>query len=118
MVGGDDERQDLLHGEPQQDQIGGAEVGEAPGFEDAFHVSHAKAGDTEELFARGAVGVDGEGLTVAERPGKLKVEREVEIRVGGGGDFVHIEAVEAEQPARLLERVFADERRGLDGQQR
>ena len=118
MVRGHDEGHYFFHRHSQAQQIGQPQPGVAPGAQDAVHIAHAESGHAQQDFARGLVDVGRESRSVAERPRKLGVELQVEIWRSLGGDFVHLEAVEAQQPVRLIKPMLAHERRRLEGQQR
>ena len=70
-------------------------------------LSAAEPRHAQEILAAGAVEVDREALAVLQRPGELGIEPELEHAAGTAGqDLLDREAVEAEQPVRLVEPVL------------
>ena len=64
------------------------------------------------------VHVDGKARAVAQRPGELRIDVEIEhAAVHAVGDLVGGETVEAIEPVGLIEPVLALQRRGFQRQQ-
>ena len=116
MVAGDDEGETFLEVDAHFDEVCDADGAVAADGGDALGVPDAKAGDAVEHFEGGFCDVDREEVAVAEGPGELGVDVEIEVRVVLGGDFMDVESIEAHEPVGLVEAVLADEGRSFEGE--
>ena len=76
---------------------------------DTIDVVTSETGDAQHCFSRRCIDVDGECLRMTARPLGLGVDLEIEEGIFGAGDFGGFEAIEADEPVRLVEAVFAHE---------
>ena len=84
--------------------------------EKPLDVAHAKPGDAEQRRAFGDVDIDGKPIAMRKRPAELRIDVEVELAtLEWGRDLVGVEAVVLEQPIRLVQPVFTNERFCPDG---
>lgn len=88
-----------------------------PGLYNFLRRLHPHPRDTENHFQRSPVHVDGEKLWIAEGIAEFRVDFEVKVRMFIVYDFVHFEAVKAEQPIRLVQPVFPYEGWRFQGRQ-
>ena len=80
----------------------------APELQDAIDVAYPEAWHAQELLAAAAVEVDRESRPVAQGPGQLRLDLQVEHgQAVVGHDLIDRKAVEAKQPVRLIKAVFA-----------
>ena len=111
-VAGDEEARPLV-GDAQLAQLALAERGGAPGAHDGVRALHADAGHAQERLERRLVHLHGEEVQVVERPVRLRVHLGVQERVLLVDDLGDVEAVEAQEPVRLVEPVLAVELQGV-----
>ena len=76
---------------------------------------HADTGNAQYHLVIRSLQVDREKFRMPERPCRLRVKIQVEVRVLRIENFIVAEVVESHEPVRLVEPVFANQRR-LGGQ--
>src|SRR4051794_41758866 len=99
VVGGDEKGGDAPKVHAEAGEVGEAYGTQAARPQDAVDGAAAEARHAQQVLAGGTARVDREALAVLQRPGELRVEREVEHPPSPAGqDLPDREAVEAEQP--------------------
>ena len=111
MVGGDDEGQHLREADAQPRQILDPDRDMAARGDQPFDRLRAETRDAQQHLARGAVEVHGEIAAALQGPGGLGIERGVEHPAHAAGHHLLAgKPVEAQQPIRLVQAVFAHQR--------
>ncbi len=117
VVGQQHERQQLAHRCHQPGHVGHPQAAMPARHQHPLHVAHAQPGHAQQQFLRRAVQIHRETLGVADRPGHLRVDVQVQHAVlGGVGDLLHAIAVETQQPVGLVQAVLALQGWRLQGQ--
>ena len=106
LAGGCQEILGPLHDDAQFFQAVNMERTRPPGAEDAPGGGEADAGDPQQAFVVRTVDLNGKLLQVGQGPAAFGVYPCVKVPVGLVQQFVCPEAVEAQQPVRLIEPVF------------
>lgn len=111
MIAGDHEGEAFFQIDPHLDEVFHADVMKAAGLDDPFGIPHSEAWDAQDYFVVGFVKIDGKEVAIAQRPGKLGVDIQVEVGLAFRGDFIDFVSIEAHEPISLVETVFTDQGR-------
>ena len=111
MIAGDHEGEAFFQIDPHLDEVVHADVMKAAGRDDPFGIPHSEARDAQDYLVVGFVKIDGKEVAIAQRPGKLGVDIQVEVGLAFRGDFIHFVSVEAHEPISLVKTVLTDQGR-------
>lgn len=84
LIGRGDEREQFPQRKMKSEQVFEAELTPAPDCQNALNVFRAQPGHAQKQMARGLVQIDREYLKMAQSPGELRIDCQVEIGSVGG----------------------------------
>ena len=107
----------FLHHDTHLLQLPCPQTGISAGDDDQFRRLHPDTGYAKKHLVIRLIDIDWELLRMAQRPTELRIDFQIEVRIGIVHDLIHFELIEAQEPVRLIQTVLPNQRRLLQGRQ-
>ena len=95
----------FLHHDTHLLQLPCPQTGISAGDDDQFRRLHPDTGYAKKHLVIRLIDIDWELLRMAQRPTELRIDFQIEVRIGIVHDLIHFELIEAQEPVRTINEV-------------